>query len=277
MDRKVLQQKVTKKLLFKFDTRESSTLAKYLIEDLIAKDQPITESIISEIESATLRILSDEPLQYITNRADFYGYQFYVDQAVLIPRPETEELVYNVLQYLKKSDKKKPTILDIGTGSGCIPITIKKEKLNCEVSAIDVSSDALKIAIQNANNLGTAITFIEADILAEGSEKPSRPFDIIISNPPYIPFSEKEVMALSTIKHEPEIALFTDDKFGLIFYERISELCQDWLAEDGAVFLELNEYHASKIKKIYSEQGSFKTVDIIEDLQGKPRILRAVR
>lgn len=277
MDRKSLQDRASKKLSSKFDERESDTLAKYLLEDLIAKDQPITELIISQIDNAINRILKDEPLQYITNRADFYGYKLYVDQAVLIPRPETEELVYNVIQYLKKEDKKHPSVIDLGTGSGCIPITIKKEKIDAKVSAIDVSTKALKVAIRNANTLGAEITFIKDDILAKGGWKSNKSYDVIVSNPPYIPFSEKAIMSASTVKHEPDIALFTEDEFGLVFYEKIATICQDCLVDGGAVFLELNEYHAERIKNIYCEQGCFKSVEIIDDLQGKPRILRALK
>lgn len=277
MDRKQLRKYIEKKLSSKFDERESMTLAKYLIEDMIVLDQPINEVVKDEIESAIQRILADEPLQYITHRADFYGYQFYVDESVLIPRPETEELVYNVIQYLKKSNKKFPLILDIGTGSGCIPITIKKENPDCKVNAIDVSAKALKVAIQNANSLGATITFIKEDILKSGRKKPHKPYNVIVSNPPYIPYSEREVMAASTLKHEPDVALFTDDKFGLIFYEKIASLSFDWLAEDGAVFLELNEYHAEKIKNLFIRTGLFSSVEIIKDMQGKQRLLSAIR
>ncbi len=277
MDRRLLQKSVKEKLTSKYDDNESSKLAQYLIEDLIPIDHKISSAIINEIEIAANRILADEPLQYVTNRADFYGLQFYVNEAVLIPRPETEELVYNVIQYLNKNDKDSPKVLDIGTGSGCIPIAVKKEKEHCDMSAIDISTSALKIAIRNANSLGAEVTFIRDNILENGSFYGNQRYDIIISNPPYIPYSERDKMSASTIKHEPNIALFTEDEYGLIFYQRIASLCKSWLEEDGAAFLELNEFHADKIKNIFIEQGIFKSVDVLEDMQGKQRILVALR
>jgi len=288
MDRKTLQLTVLTRLSLHIDMNESARLSRYLIEDLIPLDTAITELVEAKIDKATEKLIAGKPLQYVTHRADFYGYQYYVDKAVLIPRPETEELVYQVLQYLKKinnrisSDRNldmrpTPAILDIGTGSGCIPVTIKNEYNECNIIAVDISNAALKVAIHNANHHGADVTFFKQDILSEKLTKPNEPYDIIISNPPYIPTSEIAVMSESTVKHEPQIALFTDDEFGLVFYQRIADLCSTWLADDGAVFLELNEYHSHKIKEIYLNEGSFDSVEIIEDMQGKPRILLAVR
>ena len=288
MDRKTLQLTVLTRLSLHIDMDESARLARYLIEDLIPLDTAITELVEAKIDKATERLIAGKPMQYVTHRADFYGYQYYVDKAVLIPRPETEELVYQVLQYLKKInnrisfdrnlDKQPiPAILDIGTGSGCIPVTIKNEHNECNIIAVDISNAALKVAIHNANHHGANVTFFKQDILSEKLTKPNEPYDIIISNPPYIPTSEIAVMSESTVNHEPQIALFTDDEFGLVFYQRIADLCSTWLADDGAVFLELNEYHSLKIRDIYLNEGSFDSVEIIEDMQGKPRILLAVR
>jgi len=288
MDRKTLQLTVLTRLSLHIDMDESARLARYLIEDLIPFDTAITEIVEAKIDKATERLIAGKPIQYVTHRADFYGYQYYVNKAVLIPRPETEELVYQVLQYLKKInnrisfdrnlDKRPiPAILDIGTGSGCIPVTIKKEYNECNIIAVDISNAALKVAIHNANHHGANVTFFKQDILSEKLTKPNEPYDIIISNPPYIPTSEIAVMSESTVKHEPQIALFTDDEFGLVFYQRIADLCSTWLADHGAVFLELNEYNSDKIKEIYINEGSFDSVEVIEDMQGKPRILFAVR
>lgn len=288
MDRKTLQLTVLTRLSLHIDMDESARLARYLIEDLIPLDMAITDLVEAKIDKATERLIAGEPMQYVTHRADFYGYQYYVDKAVLIPRPETEELVYQVLQYLKKINNRvsfdrkwdkrpNPVILDIGTGSGCIPVTIKNEFKGCNITAVDISNAALKVAIHNANHHGADITFFNQDILSEKLTQPTEPYDIIISNPPYIPTSEIAVMGESTVKHEPQIALFTDDEFGLIFYQRIADLCSTWLADDGAVFFELNEYHSHKIKEIFLKEGSFDSVEIIEDMQGKPRILLAVR
>ncbi len=288
MDRKSLQLSVLTRLSLRIDMDEAARLARYLIEDLIPLDATITELIEEKIDKATERLVEGEPLQYVTHRSDFYGYQYYVNKAVLIPRPETEELVYQVIQYLKKISNRvnfdrnwdgrpNPSIIDIGTGSGCIPVTIKSEYNDCNITAVDVSNEALKVAIQNANHHGTEITFVNQNILSQNLLKPSTPYDIIISNPPYIPTSEISVMGNSTVKHEPKLALFTEDEFGLTFYQRIADLCDEWLADDGAIFLELNEYHAVKVKEIYLQQGSFSSVEILEDMQGKPRMLLAIR
>lgn len=277
MDRRSLQKSIAEKLNAKFDKNESKTLARYLIEDLLDLDQKIDEATFESIEVAVRRILDEEPIQYVTHRADFYGYQFYVDNAVLIPRPETEELVYNVIQYLKKKGNESYKIIDIGTGSGCIPIAIKKEFEKCNVSAIDISRSALKVAIQNANALCAEVTFAHHDILSNKNFREQVVYDVIVSNPPYIPESERRKMSASTLLHEPNLALFTTDEFGLTFYKRIAHICKDWLADDGAVFLELNEFQSDKIKQIFDEQGLFRSVSIVTDLQGKNRILVALR
>jgi len=277
MDRKSLIASAKKRLLEKFNEREASNLAKYLLEDLVPKEVVVDDEITQLIDKAILRLLDNEPLQYVTHRSDFYGYQFYVNEAVLIPRPETEELVYHVLKFLKRQGLQNPTILDIGTGSGCIPITLKKEFDRCKVSALDVSTEALTIAIRNANQLGASVTFFQNDILVYKSFVTAIGYDIIVSNPPYIPASESTMMSRSTLKHEPKIALFTEDEFGLVFYQRIADLSAECLNYNGAVFLELNEYHADKIKKIYQQTNTFSSIEIVNDLQGKPRILIAIR
>lgn len=277
MDRRELQQSILEKLKLHIEIDEAHRLSKYLVEDLVPLSAEVSGDIEDKLSLAAQRIIEGEPIQYITNRSDFYGYQYFVNESVLIPRPETEELVYQVLQHLKGLNKTKSNIIDIGTGSGCIPITIKSEYQDCIMSAIDISNEALRIAIRNANAHCAEVTFWNCDILAVIDRSIEKPYDVIISNPPYIPHSETDVMGDSTVKHEPHIALFTDDEFGLVFYQRIADICEFWLAQDGAIFLELNEYHSDKIKDIYLQNGSFSTVEIIDDMQGKPRILKAVR
>lgn len=277
MDRSVVLLQIINELAAAFDKEEADRLARFLLEDLVGFDPVISVEMLKVVEIATKKLIRGEPLQYVTNLAHFYGYEYYVDPAVLIPRPETEELIYQVLQYAKSINKEHPRIIDIGTGSGCIPITIKKENARCEIAAVDVSNEALRVAIHNANALGTPITFYYCNVLSDRVATPAKPFDIIVSNPPYIPTSELSVMGDSVVQHEPHLALFTDDENGLVFYQRIADLTDDWLADDGAVFLELNEYHALKIKDIYMRNGSFTSVEIINDMQGKPRILKAIR
>ena len=277
MDRNSLRLEVFNALVGKYDKDESDRLSRFLLEDLIGFDAEIGEEAVDSVNRATQRLIEGEPLQYITQVAHFYGHEYYVDEAVLIPRPETEELVYQVLQYLKKYPCIHPRILDIGTGSGCIPITLKKENSTFDIVAYDISRDALRVAIHNANKNGVQITFEDCNILSNHLKTPNQPFDIIVSNPPYIPTSEKGVMGDSVVKYEPHVALFTDDDSGLTFYQKIAELSTRWLSKKGVVFLELNEYHSQKIKEIYVNIGIFKSVEIVEDMQGKPRILIAAR
>lgn len=277
MDNNPLEIELSEILLEKFGIEESKRLSRYLLEDLKEALKLHPNKTREILHDAASRLLKGEPLQYITQIAHFYGYKYYVDKAVLIPRPETEELVYQVLRYIKSKQDFKPKILDIGTGSGCIPITIKKENNNCSITAYDISKDALKVATHNANQHGVDIVFEDCNILSNQLSNPVETFDIIISNPPYIPISEREIMGSSVIDHEPQIALFTDDEHGLVFYKKIAMLCENWLVNGGVVFLELNEFHSEKIKEIYSSHGLFSSVEIIDDMQGKPRMLKALR
>ena len=201
------------------------------------------ESVLIEnqqkIDEIINRLQDNEPIQYITQEANFFGYDFKVSSATLIPRPETEELVDWVLTEMKKQPKKNWRVLDIGTGTGCIPITIKKEFPLAIVSAIDVSVEALKIAQENAVNLQAAITFIQQDILL--TEKLDD-YDIIISNPPYVRNLEKAEINENVLQHEPHLALFVDDKDPLIFYRKITQLAHKSLNENGMLFFEINQY-----------------------------------
>lgn len=275
MDKNILRKKIANKLTSKYEEREAVNIAKYLLVDLLGNDEDIvTLAQEEEINAALKRIINDEPLQYVTGRADFYGYQFKVDDTVLIPRPETEELVYQILNYLKKSKFESPKILDIGTGSGCIPITIKKEYPSAQIVAVDISAAGLDLASQNADSSDVDIDFQLLDVLSDSDMEGLGKFDLIVSNPPYIPYSESDQMGKSVILHEPHIALFTDDDKGLKFYSRIADLSSSMLNKGGSIFLELNEYHANEIANLYLKLATAKSVDIIKDMQGKSRILK---
>lgn len=264
---------ILRSLLIKyFSGDEVRRILRILTED-IEDLEVLTEAKLSSIAS---RLIAQEPIQYITGKAPFYGYFFDVNPAVLIPRPETEELVYLVLSDVNKRAGWSPTIIDLGTGSGCIPITIAKELQSVKVSAADVSAEVLSVANKNAENLGVSIDFQKMDVLKyhENDWISNKQFDIIISNPPYIPQSEKSLMSVNVLDHEPHLALFVGDDDPLIFYRKIIELAEDHLTADGLLYFEVNEYNANEVKELAN--GAY-SVDIIKDMQGKERIVRCRR
>ena len=232
------------------------------------------ESVSNEnqqkIDEVFNRLQDNEPIQYITQQANFFGYDFKVSSATLIPRPETEELVDWVLTEMKKQPQKNWKVLDIGTGTGCIPITIKREFPLAVVSAIDVSVEALKIAKQNAVNLQADVTFIQQDILqTEGLDA----YDIIISNPPYVRNLEKVEINENVLQHEPHLALFVDDNDPLIFYRKITQLAHKSLNEKGMLFFEINQYLGNEMQQMVIEY--FKSIELKKDFIANDRMMKA--
>ncbi len=232
------------------------------------------ESVLVEnqqkIDEVFNRLQNNEPIQYITQQANFFGYDFKVSPATLIPRPETEELVDWVLNEMKKQPQKNWRVLDIGTGTGCIPITIKKEFPLAEVFAMDISTEALNIAKQNAENLNASVTFIEQNIL---STKQLDSYDIIISNPPYVRNLEKAEISENVLQHEPHLALFVDDNDPLIFYRKITQLAQKSLTENGLLFFEINQYLGNEMQEMVS--GYFKSIELKKDFIQNDRMMKA--
>ena len=214
------------------------------------------------------RINRHEPIQYVLGKAEFYGRRFAVDGSVLIPRPETELLIRAVL----KEKKFSPTILDIGTGSGCIAITLAVEIPSSEVYAIDISEEALTVAQQNAKNLKAKVNFSKFDILA--NEKLEHRFDIIVSNPPYIAESEKKEMNSNVLDFEPPLALFVTDKDPLVFYKAIARRGKSLLKPGGKIFVEINERFGKELKQHFRNEG-YSNVSIEKDINNKDRILMA--
>ena len=214
------------------------------------------------------RINRHEPIQYVLGKAEFYGRGFAVDGSVLIPRPETELLIRAVL----KEKKFSPTILDIGTGSGCIAITLAVEIPSSEVYAIDISEEALTVAQQNAKNLKAKVNFSKFDILA--NEKLEHRFDIIVSNPPYIAEREKKEMNSNVLDFEPPLALFVTDKDPLVFYKAIARRGKSLLKPGGKIFVEINERFGKELKQHFRNEG-YGNVSIEKDINNKDRILMA--
>ena len=215
------------------------------------------------------RLLKYEPVQYILGYAEFYGLKFKVSPAVLIPRPETEELVEIIISEIGSPQSK---ILDIGSGSGCIPITLKKNIPDADVTGIDISEDALHIAKENAIANNVDVSFARMDIL---KNMPEDKFDMIVSNPPYIGYDEKEKMNDNVLIYEPHLALFSDDP--LLFYKRIAEIAPQILNPNGRIYLEVSEFRANEVAEIFSKGGEdagiMARVQIKKDMSGKDRMV----
>lgn len=240
--------------------------------DIVTEPHYILEKEkIPALEYALLQLKRNMPVQYVIGEAWFAGLRFKVTPAVLIPRPETEELVAEAARFMKDNHKK--TVLDIGTGSGCIPITIKKQLPVAEVSAIDISSEALMVARGNAAIHNTAIRWMEMDFLEEKEWDVLQSYDAIISNPPYIPENEKALLDKNVTAHEPHLALFVPDEKALIFYEKIALFGQKHLADGGGIFMEAHESFAGDVAKYFSESGYQALVK--KDISGKDRIVIA--
>lgn len=214
------------------------------------------------------RVNQHEPVQYILGEAIFYKRKFKVSPAVLIPRPETEELITDIVRFAKKKNLK---ILDIGTGSGCIPVTIALEIPGSSVYATDISDKALALAKANAEKLEAQVTFLQHDILK--SDIPFTDLNVIASNPPYVTLSEKDKMELNVTNYEPHLALFVPDNDPLIFYKAIAKKARHALDHSGILIVEINEKFGDEVSCIFAESG-FKDIVIIKDLHGKDRIVK---
>ena len=231
----------------------------------------LSEEAEEKLRAALQRLRQHEPLQYITGTTEFFGLNFQVNSNVLIPRPETEELVQWMLHDLDASEGIK--ILDIGTGSGCIAISLAKHLPKAEITAIDISEKALKTAKLNAGLNEVAVNFIHKDILAaEGL--PSK-FDVIVSNPPYVRELEKKEMQRNVLEHEPETALYVKDHDPLIFYRKITELAPDNLEPGGKLYFEINQYLGKETEALLAEKN-FAT-SLKKDIFGVDRMLRGIK
>ncbi len=241
-------------------------------ERMLYKNEPLSAEEETRAKQYTERLLQQEPVQYVLNESWFCGLRFYVDNSVLIPRPETEELVEWVITNCKfPVDELK--ILDIGTGSGCIAIALKRRIRRAEVWACDTSAGALETAKKNADTLGTAINFMPLDFLEQSTWESLPAFDIIISNPPYIPAKDKETMKRNVLEHEPAAALFVPDNDPLVFYKAIAEFGKTHLTKNGSIFTEIHEDLGKDTTAVFQQAGY--TAEIKKDMQQKDRMIRA--
>lgn len=240
-------------------------------EYLLQKFSTVSEDDAACFESVLSSLKRSEPIQYILGETEFYGLNFCVNPSVLIPRPETEELVQWIIQSIPSPSA---SILDIGTGSGCIPIALQINRPKTAVFALDISPDALVVARKNASLNNAEVTFLQADVLALTPQDLPQKFDVLVSNPPYIPQEEKELMLPNVLLHEPHLALFVDNRDALIFYERIADLASQVLLPNGQLFFEINERFGTETCAILADRG-FSNIELRKDLNGKDRMVRA--
>ncbi|WP_321827618.1 peptide chain release factor N(5)-glutamine methyltransferase [Maribacter dokdonensis] len=240
-------------------------------------------NIEKEQETILFKALSElklhKPIQHITGMAYFMDLDFTVNEHVLIPRPETEELVRWVLDDVKEV-KHSLNILDMGTGSGCIPISLDKNLVDAKVYALDVSPQALVVAEENNRTLGANVTFVKADMLSLHSKTSAKEldqkFDIIISNPPYVRELEKAEMQNNVIDHEPSLALFVPDEDPLKFYKAVVNFASEHLNKNGCLYLEINQYLGEETKQIL-QKSNFKTIELRPDMFGNDRMIKGIR
>lgn len=240
------------------------------VEVLLSPDFELSERIKTQILSASDRLTTQEPIQYILGETEFFGNRFLVDRHVLIPRQETEELVDWILTSIPQN--KAISILDIGCGSGAIAISLAKALPKSKVEAWDISEEALVKARENALLNQVTICLSQVDILH--TQKLTKKYDVIVSNPPYVRHCEKQEMQRNVLDYEPHLALFVSDENPLIFYQKITELAKKSLNDNGQLFFEINQYLSKDTLKML-ENKDFKPI-LRNDLNGNPRMIRAV-
>lgn len=253
------------------------------VDIVLKSDFKINQQTLNLLQSATKQLEQEVPLQYIIGKTEFYGLPFVVNKHVLIPRPETEELVAWVVSESSRfktfntstkqtTETKQLKILDIGTGSGCIPVSLKKQLPFAEISAIDISNDALTVAKKNAVLNNVDIHFILQDILKTVAL--DQHYDIIISNPPYVRELEKKELKNNVLKNEPHVALFVENDNPLIFYAKIAELAKKYLNKNGLLFFEINQYLGTETINLVNKKG-LKNIQLKKDMFGNDRIIVA--
>jgi release factor glutamine methyltransferase len=284
------QQQLQRSLAELYDHRESANIADWVMEHvtgmrkidrIMHKQSLLPPEQITRLQQYTSELLTHKPVQYVLHEAWFCGMPFYVNEHVLIPRPETEELVEWVVSEVgsqksevggQKSAVGDLKILDIGTGSGCIPISLKKKLPQAEVYACDVSAAALAVAARNASAQGTAVHFLEIDFL-DTSTWPALPaVDLIVSNPPYIPHTDQSSMLQNVLAYEPHLALFVPNEDPLLFYDAMARFARQHLLPGGALFAEIHEDLGERTLTLFRSKGF--TGELKKDFQGKDRMVK---
>lgn len=289
---------MTDRLKTIYDEREAASVTGLVMESrmgfrhidrILRRSEPLDPSAETRLAADVDALLRNEPVQYVLGEAWFDGLLLKVDRHVLIPRPETEELVQWVAAdtaaaqasspataSTPSSGAARPAILDIGTGSGCIPVALRRRLPHAELTGLDISPDALAVARENGTRYASAVQWVQADILDENHWNDLPIYDIIVSNPPYIASAERSDMHARVLAHEPHRALFVPDEDPLLFYRGIARFCKTRLCAGGALYLEINEALGEETKTLLQEEG-FGEIILKKDLQEKDRMIRAKR
>lgn len=281
MTLKEAQKNLSNQLEAIYESREANNIADWLIghltglkkgERFLNKDMELAEPVILILEKQTNELLLHKPIQYVLEEAWFCGLKFFVNESVLIPRPETEELVQWIIDSNNKSFTG--TILDMGTGSGCIPVSLKKKLPAANIHACDISEAALKVAQQNAKDNNVSIRFHQFDFL-DNNNWPTLPsVNILVSNPPYVPLKDKASMNANVLQYEPHLALFVQDNDPLIFYNALADFAQTNLLPGGFIYAEIHEDLGPSTQDLFRSKG-FTHTELKKDMQGKERMIRA--
>lgn len=277
------QQQLSLSLARLYDQREAANIADWVMEKLtgqrkidriVHKDQRMPDGQQELLAAYTEQLLQHRPVQYVLQEAWFDGLDFYVNEQVLIPRPETEELVHWIAD--DNRDSTALRILDIGTGSGCIPVALKKRLPQAQLLALDVSAGALTVAAANKSKHSVEVALYELDILNRSEWQKLPAVDIIVSNPPYIPLSDQDTIQANVLQHEPHLALFVENDDPLLFYSTIAELGLEKLSPGGKIYVEIHEDLGAQTVALFGSQG-YTGIILQKDMQGKDRMLCCTR
>jgi release factor glutamine methyltransferase len=255
-------------------------------ERLLNKDEPLDVHQLHHLTQINQRLLNNEPVQYILGHSSFYGLKLFVDNNVLIPRPETEELVEWIISDVKASGKNvfekskdeadattQLKIMDVGTGSGCIALALKKNMPKAEVWGCDVNEAALNVARRNGSELNIRVDFQCLDFLDAEQRRQLPMVDILVSNPPYVPKKDMQQMQRNVLDNEPHTALFVPDNDELIFYKALAEHSKETLYKNGIIYIEIHENSGEKVMEVFKQAG-YQNVQIKKDMQGKDRMMK---
>lgn len=290
MDWSQAQKELSDSLVPLYGQREAALITDWVmealsgqrrLERLLMKTEPLSPEIQASYRRYRIELLAHRPVQYVLGESWFAGMKFFVDERVLIPRPETEELVEWVAKDVSMAVPGEApgtgcgALLDVGTGSGCIAISLAKKLPGIDVHAADLSKDALEVAQHNARVLDAPVVFHQLDFLDRTTWESLAPLSWVVSNPPYVPLKEKATMEPHVVRSEPALALFVPDEDTLVFYRALGEFARQRLVKGGAIYAEIHEERGNAVQNLLSDLGAADVV-IRKDLQGKDRMIKAV-
>lgn len=289
------QQRLIFQLYNIYENREAANIADLVMEyitgwkkidRILHKQVPLLQNNIELLEKYTSELLAHKPVQYVLHEAWFCGLKFFVNEHVLIPRPETEELAEWIIEEVRSTKFEMRNmnsedlnhlgpvrIFDIGTGSGCISIALKKQLPQIEIYACDISRDALEVAQKNTATYQADIGLLHLNFLDPAQWIHLPAFDMIVSNPPYIPVKDKETMSQNVLQYEPHLALFVENNDPLVFYRTMADFAKDKMKAGGSIYAELHEENAVEVEQVFSQKG-FGNIELKKDMQGKNRMIR---